>query len=301
MTTVADLVAKTQRHLLGQHRERYNRLTSLISSSATEITCDFSIQESGVTRGSIIAIEDELLYVIDQTASQLAANKATVIRGFRGSTAAEHTSGQLIHANPRFPVFLIKDALKAEIASWPAGLYREVPVDVAIGSVDTGYNFAGAPTTWYSAVDYLWSPSTGAGTTAWTSLSGVHVERGLPTTSYASGAALFLDRALSAGTVRVILSAPFDLTTFADTTVVETTIGIPASAVDIAPLGAAAQLLSTREAPRTNAESQGQPRSAEEVPPMFISQAAARLRAEADRRIGMEAFRLMARRPMRVG
>jgi hypothetical protein len=108
MSTVGDLVQDVRRELLGMTRPEYNELGADIS--AIDTTATVTVDPASVSVGSMIAIDDEILYVWAITGTSL-----TLRRGMLGTDAAAHVTGTLIEVNPRFPNIVIRDALRKEI------------------------------------------------------------------------------------------------------------------------------------------------------------------------------------------
>jgi hypothetical protein len=249
-----------------------------------------------VSVGSFLGIEDELLYV---RAVNTATRTVTVIRGQRSTTAAVHADAVLVEVNPKFPRYRVRRALQEEIRSWPSDLYRVDEIDIDTVSGTAGYDITGLSSDFLHVLDVQLGPRTN-------SLDGAVVRpsweimRGADTSIYASGTGLILTSGFGgARDVRVTVALPFTTTTFTDATVVETTVGLGVSMVDIPPLGAAARLMVGREIKRTFGEGQPEPRRAEEVPVGSASGTATFLRREVTRRIGEEIIRLRALHPIR--
>jgi hypothetical protein len=117
------------------------------------------------------------------------------------------------------------------------------------------------------------------------------------TSVFPSGTALQLYSAPPPGrTIRITYSAAFgSLAALTDD--VQTVTGLPASCNDIPAIGAAARLLTAREARRSQLDAQPDPRQAQDVPPGAGRAAAAQLFALRDRRIKEESARFSATYP----
>lgn len=297
--TVGQTIEEIRRHLQGMHRGEWNKLATTITSSASTLSITYAAL--GISRGSYIALDDELCYVWDVSGSNV-----TVERAMLGTTAAAHTAGVLIEVNPRFPKGHIREALKAEIRSWyPQLFYVNVMEVTAAGGllVDLVPN-AGAPYTvlnnlesFGSVLDVRREPrSTGE---TWPRLQWQLLRNMDPGVS-GYGYNIQVQESLPAGTqLRVTFSAQFPTAAIANDANMMTTsaistdtyVGIPVSALDIAAIGTAWRLVSTREVKRTQTEAQGEPRNAQEVPPGHITQVAAALKQIRDQRLAEEAKR----------
>ena len=157
-STIADLINRTYREYLEpvDSVESYSYITSGISDSATSITYDgnlFSVEEEdALDAGAIIEIGQELMYT---TALNAAANTITVKRGQRGTTAAAHSSGDLIKIAPAFPRKNIYDAIVDQIKNLYPTLFAVETLDVTSG---TGYRILGNYGSDQDSYNYLVTP-----------------------------------------------------------------------------------------------------------------------------------------------
>lgn len=295
MATAADWVAETKRHLLSGHVEERNRLSADITSGATTLTLEFQV--SGVARGTLLEIDLEVMYVWEVSGTTL-----TVERAQEGSVAAAHLDGATVRVKPRFYSFAILKALNDELSDLSSpvnGLYRVLTADFDYDSQYAGYDLSdvtGAAT----LLDVLEVRAKTAGTDRyWPVLSDFTVARGVDATVFPSGVALFLHEGGYAGEpLSIRYKASFgSLAALSDDV---STTGLPATAYDIPPLGAAARLVMGRDVKRAFTESQPEPRRAEEVPPGSSLQAARGLLALRQQRIAAEASRLSIQNPRRL-
>lgn len=279
--TVSDLISETRRHLGGSSKGLLNKLSADIASGATALTTTYTA--SGITPNSYFAIDDEVFYTWAASGTTISDMQP----GMLGSTQAAHTAGALIEVQPRFPQWFITRALQEEIMSWPSGLLFAVgTLDITLAVDQRAYDLTSIASSFYDVLSAEISPSSSDTSDKWKEVR-FAVKRNFPTTTFASGTGIeFADSVGVTGqTVRVIYSKPFSIATWASSTSVETTIGIPSFALDIAPLGAAAKLLATRDIIRTDTNAQGESRSATEVPPGFITSAARALKQQRDQRL----------------
>jgi hypothetical protein len=115
----------------------------------------------------------------------------------------------------------------------------------------------------------------------------------MATTDFASGGALVIYEGGYPGqAIRVRYRAPFGSLTALDDDVLADT-GLPATAHDLPPLGAAVRLVAGREVKRNFTEAQGEPRRAEEVPPTATLQSSRELLRIRQQRIVAEQSRLL--------
>ena len=260
-----------------------NRLATAVSSDDQDtITFEFAVE--GVSPGSIIAINDELMYVWSRSKGSL---QAVVQRGVLGTEPAlSHAVGSLIEVNPRFPQASIRDELLREIRSWHPRLYAVVTKELTVEVHKRAVDLDTVPTDFFHVLEILREPR--AMRDSWYRVRG-RAEHNLNTVDFPSGSALFLDDPVEKGTrLRFTYARPFDLTEFGDDTDLEADVGLSAAHFDIAVYGATWRLVSTREVKRTDTDAQGEPRDAQEVPPGHILQTARQLKALRDERIAEE-------------
>lgn len=286
MTTTAELIHSARRWLQSSGRPEYNRLTNSETNSDVSIQFDFAL--GSISPGAVLGVDLEEMYVWS-----VAAPSATVQRGWNGSTAATHNAGAIVEVNPLFSSWRIFSEVNAELNSLSPQIYQIKTVSVTVTS-NTSYNLAA------DVIDVLAVQYNDYSGADWPQLGRWALLTNQDTSVFASGRALRLFEAPAPGrTLRVTYAAPLStLATLTDT--VETVSGIPASAVDIPAIGAAARLLSSREARRSQVDAQPEPRQAAEVPPGAARGAAAQLFALRDRRIREEAGKLSRLYPSRI-
>lgn len=287
MTVTADVLAEARDLMLASSRQELNRLTADITTTAATLTIDFAA--GSIATGATIAIDLELLYVWSVSGSTV-----TVQRGVRGSTAAAHTAGALITVNPVVSDFRVLKEVNFELLSLssPAnGLYRVKTITTTVTTASS-YDLASdvidvLAVQWNEYGPYRDWPRT----RRWDLLANQD------TSIFPSGYALQLYTPPPVGrTLRVTYSAAFS-TLAALTDDVQVTTGLPATANDIPAIGAAARLLSAREARRSSLDAQPESRQAQDVPPGVARTAAAALFALRKQRITEEAARLTSTYP----
>lgn len=293
MTTVADLITDTKRHLYGTYRPELNLLAEDIDD--TQNTLVLQDTANLLAERAVIGIGDELMYVRNVNGSTV-----TVIRGFN-STAATHDSDELIEVNPQFPKATIRKALVDEINSWRTDVYRVETITVTASVTTSWYDLTGADDV-YGIIEARIEPTSINTWDEWP-VASVKLIRGgdfasglgvqlLETPSYALGTAATRD-------LRVTVAKPFDTSSFVDNVNVETTVGLASSMLDIPPLGVISRLVSTREVLRNALDVQGQPRRAEEVQAGALLQTGTGVLRLRDKRLSEEAARLYQTWPIR--
>lgn len=289
MTTCADLIASARRLLVGRERQALNQLNADIDNVTTTVT--FTQPLNGIQAGAVICMDLEEMQV---WSVNTAASSATVLRGANGSTAAAHTAGATVRVNPKFSDWEIFRALNddlLDLTSPENGLYQILTVDLTAVAAQYAYDL---PVTNYLGIaDIRWQvPNTV--TKEWREITGWAVNENLPTTAFPSGTAIFFDPhdlPLAYQPVRIRYKAQFTpLAALGDD--VAATTGLPATATDIPPLGAAVRLMDGRPVGRADYLSQGDTRRADEVRVADVLSAPQHLELRRRQRINAEYLRL---------
>lgn len=291
MAQVADVIDRVVRQLLSGTVEERNKLSAAVNTSATTLTCTYSLD--GIRTGSVIEVGAEQMYVWDAT---VASKTLTVERGFNGTTPSTHAANAILTVNPRFPRNQIVEAINAELddlSSPVNGLYRVVSVTLDYNGTDDMVDFEGASDVlslqevrWrYRADDYP-------------RVSGVELVRDVPVADFPSGLALRFTTAVPlAGDVIVSYKTGFAQVA-SESDDLQLVSGLPQSCEDIIVLGAQVRLIAPRETKRNFTESQGDTRRAEEVPPQSVANSLANLQRMRRDRITAEAMKLTRQYPI---
>lgn len=275
-------IDKTRDLLLGGTVEPLNRLNGDILVGAAQLTVEFDT--GPIVTGSVIEIGTELMYV-----TAVAGTTVSVMRGYGGSTAAAHTSTDIIRSNPQYPGHMILDAVNDDLndlSSPRNGLYQMQTTTFTYNSTKDGYNLAADAlavrrVTWVHTSSDLSEPEVRRFT----------VKRNRDTSAFASGVALVLQDLPEAGqTVRVEYTTGF--TALTDSSTALSAVGLHTEAYDLPPMGAALAIMSFRPIARESITQQPPVRRAEEVPPGAISASMRDLRFRRQERIQAEAARL---------
>lgn len=293
MTTAQDWVNETRRHLLSGFREPVTKLTANINSSETTLT--FLYEITSIKPGSVLSIGLERLYVWATPSS----TTATVERGWTGTTAAAHTTSDIVRVNSRYDEYTILKALNHELndlSSPMHGLFKVATLDLTYAASTDGYDMTAVTAAIGPPLRVLVE---GTGTGDWTPLKPSQYEyiSSADTGDFASGRAVLMTSGygVPGQSLRIIYRAPFTLLTDLSTDVATT--GLPSTAYDIPALGAAATLAASRPMKRSDLDSQGSSRRAEEVTTQDALISPRGLLSERDRRIQAEASRLAAEYP----
>lgn len=294
MTFASDWIERTKSYLLSGVQEEKNKLAGAYTAGSGTVT--FQYEASGVQVGTRIEIGTNLLYVWEVN-----GKTATVTGGWEGSTDANAASGDIVTVNPRFPAAQILDALNFDLVdlSSPAhGLYQVGTETLTYNPLLTGYDLDG--------VTNLISVIEARGQTPgiykdWPRIAThkFRVMQTAPTGSngFASGKALFIYEDMYAG-YPIWVTYKKGFTALSSTATDVSTTGLPTTAYDLPPLGAAIQLMSGREIKRNFTESQGDTRRATEVPPGSVNASVNGLRLLRSQRIEAEKQRLDAFYPI---
>lgn len=294
MTTTNDLIDATLDFLLGGQDEAVNTLAS--SPDADDTTLTFTYGLEGIVPGVMLGIGLEVVRVLDTSPT---ANTATVLRGQRGSSAASHSSGDVVVVGPRFSRWSVFRALNDDLDDLSGrGLFKMATVDLTFNPSVQGYNLTSVTNldSIYSVRYEVPGPSK-----EWPLIPSSHYrfDRNADTDDFASGFSLVIFKGGYAGkSIRVAYKAPFTrLSTATDD--VQTVSGLPATANDLPPLGAALRLQAGHESGRVAYEFQPDTRRPEEVPVGANLQTASGWRRLREDRIDSELKRLARHYPTR--
>lgn len=261
MTTVAELIEETKRHLYSGQNEEMNRLNGAIITSDTVINLKYDL--GGIQPGSIIAVELEEIRVWETSGKQITVCE----RGVNGSTAANHATLTAVIAKPKFTNFRILKALNDDLndlSSPVNGMYQVRTTTLTFNAAVEGYDLVGSDTYPVMGIidvdyDYPGPARDQPMITSWA------LRRNTNTGVFPSGNSIVVyEGGFPGQSIRVRYRSPFGHWTA--TTDTEVTVGLPTTAIDIPPLGAAVRLVAPRDVKRSFSEAQGEPRRAEEVP-----------------------------------
>jgi hypothetical protein len=277
----------------GDHTEEANQLDGDYVAGSGTVTLRHNL--GNIAAGATITVGTNTMQVV--TADTL-TRSVSVIAGMRGSSDSSASDGSMVLVNPRITDYQILRELNdhlAVLSSPSIGLYRLYTEQFTVSSAVEGYDLSGL-TGFIKALD-LRRQTYGA-SMAWPSVESTYwdVYQDAPTSDFASGMALRVRGVATGLDVQLLYAAEFtDIA--ADTSTAVSTTGIPSTAEDIPPLGAAIQLMAGREIARNYMRSQGDSRRAEEVPPGAIGRSYTGLLGWWQTRCAQEATRLRQRHP----
>lgn len=291
MTTVATVLNRASRQMLGGVVEERNKLASSITAAATSVTLSYDI--GGLRAGSVFEVDQELCYVWEATAS---TKTLVVERGYGGTTAASHAAAAPTVTSPRFPRALLFDSLNAELddlSSTSNGLFKVTALDISYNGSDRQVNLTSAT----NVIDLI-DVRLRLLADDFPVIRGVRLQRDLPTSDFASGISLVFDEWLRAGTLRVRYKTHFTRAT-GESDDLSTACGLPSTCDDLVEMGIILRATASRELKRNFTESQSDTRRAEEVPATAMRDSMANILRLRKERIRAEAARLKTQYPVK--
>jgi hypothetical protein len=258
MSTVAQIIDRTQRQLLSGVVEERNKVSVAVTATAASVTFAYDI--AGIRTGSVVEIGSELMYVWNVSTS---TNTATVERGWNGTTASAHAVNAIAVVNPRFPRSQILESINddlSDLVSPSNGLYRVKAMDIQYNGNDPMINL---PST--NDVIELLEVRLRYRSNDYPMIRRTTIVRNMPTSDFGSGTALKFNEPCRSGTLRITYKAPFGRVV-RETDDLQLITGFPVSAEDILVMGAQIRLMTPREVRRNFVESQGDTRRSDEVP-----------------------------------
>lgn len=289
MATGTTVINRVLRQLLSGTVEQRNKLAANVTASGTSVSVSYDV--AGLRAGSVFEINSEMFYVWEVNSG---TKTLTVERGFNGTTAAAHTAGAIITANPRFPRAQMLEAVNDELADLSSpmhGLYQVKSFDIDYNGSDEFINLPPVAAILdvisvhvrYTSDDYI-------------QVRKFKLVRDMPTDDFSSGFALRFEQDVRQGRLRIVYKAPFTALT-AETQNLSTFAGLPSTCEDIVNLGVQIRMMAPREIKRNFTESQGDTRRADEVTAGSVSNSVTNLIRMRRDRITAEAARLHRQYP----
>jgi hypothetical protein len=274
------------------HQEQLNRLDTAYVAGSGTMSFDFDM--AGIRSGTVISIGTSTFYVWEANVN---LKTATVQASWDGTADQDWPSGTIVRVAPRFTDAQILRAINEEIndlSSPSNGLFQVGTSELVYDSALVGYDLSQAPNMISPIELRVENPGSFK---EWTRIPSFkyRIVKGAPTgqEGFESGMALFLyDTWAGATGDRLHLSyrKGFNLLSNLYSTKIAT--GIPSSAWDIPPIGAAISLMAGREIKRSFVESQGDSRRAAEVTAGTSTSSVNALRLLRQQRITAEKQRL---------
>lgn len=292
MTNAQDWIEATRFRLMSGHQEQLNRLSSGYTAGSGSMAFDFDI--AGIRQGAVISVGTSTFYVWEASTT---LKTATVQAGWDGTADQDWPAGTIVRVAPRFTDAQILRAVNEEIndlSSPSNGLFQIGTTELTYDSALVGYDLSLAPNMISPIELRVENPGSFK---EWTRIPShkYRIVKGAPTgeEGFESGMALFLYDMWAGATgdrLHLTYRKGFNLLSNSFSTKIST--GLPSSAWDIPPIGAAISLMAGREIKRSFVESQGDTRRATEVSAGASSQSVNALRLLRQQRITAEKQRL---------
>jgi hypothetical protein len=278
--TLDRLVARVQSEL--SDRDNINLLSVDIDADDTVLTTQFSL--SAITRGTLLSVEDEVMYVWD---TDINAKSITVLRGYANTSPSAHAASTVISAGGKARAQII-DALNDELRSISGkGLYQ-----MKSATLDN-YSYA---TSAYVVDDLAESNVYDVQYLAISETVGwVH----MPHWSFSAiDNAITLHCTPASTRLRVLYKSGFAQFVFGSDDI-QSDIGLQEEAADVLVWGAAARLAIPEEYFRNDIHTQGDTRRPSEVSAGALMRSAQGFKAMRDERLSEEKDRLRRQFPLR--
>jgi hypothetical protein len=274
------------------HQEQLNRLNNDYVAGSGTMSFDFDI--AGIRPGQVLSVGTSTFYVWEVSTT---LKTATVQANWDGTPDQDWPAGTIVRVAPRFTDTQILRALNEEIndlSSPSNGLFQIGTTELVYDSALVGYDRSLAPNMISPIELRVENPGSFK---EWTRIPShkYRIVKGAPTgeEGFESGMALFLyDMWAGATGDRLHLTYRKGFNNLSNSFSTKIATGMPASAWDIPPIGAAISLMAGREIKRSFVESQGDSRRAAEVTAGTSTSSVNALRLLRQQRITAEKQRL---------
>lgn len=292
MTNAQDWIEGTRFRLMSGHQEQLNRLDAGYVAGSGSMSFEFDI--AGIRQGAVISVGTSTFYVWEASTT---LKTAVIQAGWDGTADQDWPAGTIVRVAPRFTDAQILRAINEEIndlSSPSNGLFQIGTTELTYDSALVGYDLSLAPNMISPIELRVENPGSFK---EWTRIPShkFRIVKGAPTgeEGFESGMALFLyDMWAGATGDRLHLTYRKGFNNLSNSFSTKIATGLPASAWDIPPIGAAISLMAGREIKRSFVESQGDSRRATEVGAGASAQSVNALRLLRQQRITAEKQRL---------
>jgi hypothetical protein len=262
--TVAEHVELVRRRVLATARGVYNFLTVPLTATGTTVTLDDDILN--ITRGNLLGIGDELVYV---RRTDPGTRAVTVARGWQGTTAVVHNPGDPVEMSPRFPVADIVDTMAEEIGSWAPDLFRVATVTIPMAWGTYAYDIPTDDVVLFGlALDFEPDRPGLPHLTGSTRHPRYKFLRNRDPVQYPHGTAIELEQDPGAVTATFTYATDYtvNLATFGLATDLAVDVGVGDDQLPVLTYGTMWRLMSSREIGRADMHGYGESRKSEDVP-----------------------------------
>lgn len=236
MTTFDQMIDQTILYMNGFStvQDQSTHLTQSATDSAT--TLNIASTQS-LSRG-LVEIGEELLWVDDVDKVAVTMTVPPYGRGFRGTTAAAHSSGTRVISAPLFPRSLVKQAINESVSAVFPDLWAVGTTTLAYTAAKTTYPL---PTGVKEILAVSWS-TTGP-TKEWLPVRRWRLDQHANTSSFTNGTSLSVyDAILPGRNLQIVYTTvPTQMSSGSD--VFSTVTGLPDSTQDVIRLGAAYRMV----------------------------------------------------------
>lgn len=293
MATFNNLVDEVLMRLSGYgvRNQSLTHLESAVSSAASTLALNST---ASVGRG-VIEIGEELIWVDSYDRSSNVVTVPPYGRGFSGTTAAAHDAGDMVTINPQFTRVAVKNAINDAVNDMASKLYAVKTATFTYSPAVTTYALP-------ADVDSVLSVTfeTIGATKEWQPVRKYRIDKSANIQKFGSNKTITLNQYVDAGaTVQVTYAGKPDLFESASDDF-ETTTGFPASAKDVAVLGAAYHLLSFVESGRLSYVTPEASVQSDKIPYGSGSSLAKYVYALYQQRLQSEADKLALEFPIRI-
>lgn len=279
MSSVSDAIRAT-RSLVGGDRDPRNRLLAGVDENHDILTFEFPLL--GIQPGVLLELGGgEVAYVWSVDAG---SKTATVQRGEAATDRVQQAGGQVVRVSPGFLTDDIRKALRNELhALVGEGMFRPVERPVTFDERLGGFDITNFADEVLSVVSVTYT----------------HEGHTFTLPVKKAGSVVRAWKRPAVDDCRLVYRAPFVSFEQDDDDLVSL-CGLPESAVDVLPLGAAVRLLHGKEGQRVSVDSQSHARRPEDVPVQGNARQANQLAAWRRSRVATEVMALRSRYPIRV-
>ena len=259
MSTFSQLTDQTLMQLYGYTtlQDQATYLTANVASGATSLAV---ADVTAVSRG-IIEVNDEIIWVDDIDTTTGGLTIPPYGRGFRGTTAAAHSTGDRVVSSPMFPRQTVQDALNDAIRAVYPDLYGIGQTTVTF---QPAINTYALPSGALDVINVAWQ-TTGP-SKEWMPVRRWRVDKQAATSAFSTGVTVSVyDMIVPGRTIKITYTKqPSALVNPTDDFV--TVTGLPASSEDVIRFGAQYRLVPFFDSARLSGQSaeadySGQPRN----------------------------------------